>query len=171
MARCCTRERNCIPQKTSGNSTEYDWHTRELPPLPNGTFVLIQGKDKKWKKQGKVIEVLDHHQYRVCLFGSGRTTLRNCRFLHECVQIEPMPTITSMPEIQNPTDQPAQPTERQEPGTPQIVEQSNEAAIPPVNLAEPLPQELNSSEQSITQSPLPRALRNLQDFNIPGLKE
>ena len=78
-----------------------------------------------------------------------------------------MPTITSLPEIQNPTDQPAQPTERQEPGTPQIIEQSNEAAIPHVNLAEPLTQELNSSEQSITKSPLPHALRSLQDFNIP----
>ena len=59
--------------------------TRELPPLPIGTFVLIQGKDKKWKKQGKVIEVLDRRQYRVCLFGSGRITLWNQLYLARTV--------------------------------------------------------------------------------------
>ena len=48
-------------------STEYNWHTKELPAIPLGTLVLIQGKDKKCRKKGKVIDTLDHRQYYICL--------------------------------------------------------------------------------------------------------
>lgn len=52
-------------------STEYNRHTKELPPIPLGRLVLIQGKDRKWRKQGRVIDALNHCQYLIRLMGSG----------------------------------------------------------------------------------------------------
>ena len=54
---------------------------RVLAPLQVGTHVVVKGGDKKWSKQGKIIEFLGNRQYRVNLLGSGRITLRNRRFL------------------------------------------------------------------------------------------
>ena len=58
--------------------------TRELSPLRVGSEVIIQGKDKKWNRQGKIVEVLPHRQYRVRLADSGRLALQNRRFLKHC---------------------------------------------------------------------------------------
>ena len=40
----------------------------------------MQGKNKKWSKQGEIIEALKYRQYQVKVYGSGRITLQNCRF-------------------------------------------------------------------------------------------
>ena len=63
---------------------EYNRHTRSLKPLSEGTHVLIQGKDKRWNRQGEVVECLNNRQYRIRLLGSGRVTLRNRRFIKPC---------------------------------------------------------------------------------------
>ena len=45
---------------------ERDWcHGRSLCEIPAGAYVLIQSKNKKWNKQGVVIETLANRQYRI----------------------------------------------------------------------------------------------------------
>ena len=68
---------------------KYNEHTRPLPELPAETLVLIQGKDKKWVKQGRIVEILDNRQYRIKTLGSGRLTLQNRRFIRPCYSITP----------------------------------------------------------------------------------
>jgi hypothetical protein len=62
-------------------------HTKRLPPLANGTVVLVQNqtgnKPKNWSKSGVIVEARNHEQYMVKLDGSGRATLRNRRFLRQ----------------------------------------------------------------------------------------
>ena len=70
-------------------ATRYNQHTRALGELAVGTYVLIQTAKNKWKKQGVIVEKLDHRQYRVKVLGSGRVTLRNRRFLKPCAAITP----------------------------------------------------------------------------------
>ena len=60
-------------------------HTKVLKPLNMSNVVLVQNqagrRGKKWDRTGVVIEVLDHDQYRIRMDGSGRSSLRNRRFL------------------------------------------------------------------------------------------
>ena len=130
-------------------------------------FVLIQGKDKRWKKQGKIIDILDHRQYRIRLLGSGRTTLRNRRFLRACTHINPTLGTEWLPQ--------APPPEETNLQTPVQKQQEESQAPESFNSSveeEPLTSEvttLNGKESS--KSYIPRALKNIQSFNKPGLKE
>ena len=60
-------------------------HTKQLEPLKLSDFVMVQNQRghhaKKWDKSGTVIEIMGHDQYRIRMDGSGRTSLRNRRFL------------------------------------------------------------------------------------------
>ena len=62
-------------------------HTRRLPPLAVGDTVCIQNQTGnhplKWDKTGRVVEVRQFDQYLVRVDGSGRTTLRNRKFLRK----------------------------------------------------------------------------------------
>ena len=69
--------------------TRYNQHTRALPDLSVGTNVLIQTGKSKWKRQGVIVERLAHRQYRIKVYGSGRITLRNRRFIKPCTIITP----------------------------------------------------------------------------------
>ena len=93
-------------------------HTKRLPPLKVGDFVLIQNQTGphplKWDKTGTVIEVWQFDQYTVRVDGSGRVTLRNTKFLRKYLPVH-MPTLKGtllkLKEI-SPThrDQPVSPT-------------------------------------------------------------
>ena len=60
-------------------------HTKTLSPLPLGTKVLIQNQTgnhpRRWDKTGVIVECRGHDQYLVKVDGSGRTTLRNRKYL------------------------------------------------------------------------------------------
>ena len=62
-------------------------HTRSLPPLKVSDTVIIQNQvgnhPRKWDKTGKVVEVKQYNQYIIKVDGSGRTTLRNRKFLRK----------------------------------------------------------------------------------------
>ena len=62
-------------------------HTRSLPPLKVSDTVIVQNQvgnhPKKWDKTGRVVEVKQHQQYLIRVDGSGRTTLRNRKFLRK----------------------------------------------------------------------------------------
>jgi hypothetical protein len=59
--------------------------TRALEPLKAGDRVFVQNQvgnhATKWDRSGMVVDVRDNDQYVVKVDGSGRTTLRNRRFL------------------------------------------------------------------------------------------
>ena len=145
-------------------------NAKELPALEVGTHVIMQGKDKRWVKTGNIVERLPHRQYRIKLGGSGRITLQNRRFIRKCLGIAPphqsihdydqlggnQYTITHA----TPANEVPEDVQQQRPS-----HQSDEPVID-----EGL-QPTGQSPQVVRQQKVPRALRNLQNFNKPGLKE
>lgn len=95
----------------------------------------------RWRNQGVIVEALPFRQYRVRMLGSGRITLRNRRFLKECQPIHPH-TQSAVPK--------------------EPISTHTQSAVP----NEP------TSTTARTEVPsIPRALKNLADFNKKGLKE
>ncbi|XP_048576073.1 uncharacterized protein LOC116603222 [Nematostella vectensis] len=74
-------------------------HARPLRPLAIGTRVFLQNQQgpnpNKWDRSGVVVEAAGHDQYRVKVYGSGRVTLRNRRFLRAYTPA--LPTIPQAP--------------------------------------------------------------------------
>ena len=74
-----------LSRRHLSKKAELEQGTRQLTPLTLGAVVSVQnqaGPHKlKWDKSGTVVEVLDHHQYKVKMDGSGRVSLRNQAFL------------------------------------------------------------------------------------------
>ena len=68
-------------------------------PLQTGDTVAIQSPlNHQWNTTGKVITALPNRQYRIKVDRSGRTTLRNHRFLRKCkfkTASKPIPSATS----------------------------------------------------------------------------
>ena len=60
-------------------------HTKLLAPLIVGQVVLVQNQTGnnplRWNKSGQVVEVLPFDQYRIKMDGTGRSSLRNRKFL------------------------------------------------------------------------------------------
>ena len=158
----------------------YDHRTHTLQPLTLGSHVLVQNKHakrnlNKWTLSGRVVEILDHRQYKVKMDGSGRVSLRNRRHLR------PYPTLldnNSQENIPYLKHRVADNSPKQIPhpsATTVITDdrlsnsQSNhgEAEVPST------PPAINNTGGSSNQSKLrlPRALSNLNDYNKPGNKE
>ena len=146
----------------------------DCPSCSAGTYVLIQSKNKKWNKQGVIIETLDNRQYRIKVKGSGRVTLRNRRFIKPCSIIQPQTAITTKPHHhQIPIDISLQTQTAQE------NEQTNTNTTSPADdIAQPLPQpphgeggNNNDAEAPPAPPRVPLAIRKLMTFNQPGLKE
>ena len=99
-------------------------HTKRLPVLRIGDNVRLQNQTGnfplKWDKTGIIIEVRQFDQYLVKIDGSGRTTLRNRKFLRKYLPVQPtVPTRliaddmnTDNQPLPDVTDQPTTPTER-----------------------------------------------------------
>ena len=138
---------------------------RELTPLPLGTNVVVQGDGKKWECMGNIVEVLPHRQYRIRMFHSGRVVLRNRRFLREYSTVIP-PVIRPLPAIIPETS--TADSEVPSPDTPVTLDPTRLAQDTPDNNTtqevDPVP------EQTVSRS-IPRALKSLQNYNKPGLKE
>ena len=160
-------------------ATKYNAHTRPLKELAPGTYVLIQGKNRKWNKQGVILEQLDHRQYNIKVLGSGRVTLRNRRFIKPCSIIQPPSTI--------PTE-PTPSTQQQQQTSIDISSRSYPPAIEPEEstrldnhsaptdnsrnvLPSTSPPHQPERGDNDTQQKLPLALRKLTTFNKPGLRE
>ena len=58
----------------------------------------------RWDKTGIIVEVQDHVQYVVRLHGSGRCTLRNRHFIHQCTPFCNDSRYTEWPTTNNPTE-------------------------------------------------------------------
>ena len=63
-------------------------HSQELDPLREGERVYVQNqaglRGNKWDNVGVVRRVMGNRQYEVTLDKTGRTTVRNRRFLRPC---------------------------------------------------------------------------------------
>ena len=66
-------------------------HMKRLAALVIGDYVRIQNQagpqPNKWDEMGHVVEVLQFDQYVVRVDGSGRTTLRNRKFLRKYILV------------------------------------------------------------------------------------
>ena len=127
-------------------------HSQPLSALEVGCKVFIQNQDKsskgykKWDRTGTVIVLHDNDQYSICVDGTGRTTLRNRRFLKrfqgpvKAVAMNNPHVITQRPPL------PPSPTKNQESNT--IVEHA-----PP------------SDKQSSVDEQVVQPIRNLPSEN------
>ena len=168
------KRKQIFARKNKAIQLHYNKSTRLLPELPVGTKVLIQGKNKKWTKQGEIVEALKYRQYQVKVYGSGRTTLQNRRFLRPFHAIEPVPSQSANSIPQAPL------------GPPQVqqrisVELSTTNTPPqqqlpdrlPVNRLPPIVEDEEEVNRDTAVAPkrTPRSLRNLATYNKPGLRE
>ena len=164
----------------------YNEKTRNLIPLTIGTKVFVQGLDKKWRKHGVVVDVLQNRQYRIRLDGSGRVTLQNRRFLQKSTTtLLPKATVHvgAPPDAEH--DNPALKTTEADENTQYTSQECSASSEEPMNQhashqVAP-PSEHQQVPQGVTASPqvpgtggdlhtrrMPRELRNLQDYNRPG---
>ena len=147
---------------------EYNRHTRSLKPLSGGTHVLIQGKDKRWNRQGEVVECLNNRQYRIRLLGSGRVTLRNRRFIKPCHQTKPTLQLYSSEDLHNSTD-----TDLSQENS--SINESNPSNDGVTHNESGQDTSIGNSGRQIAPAPkpprTPRALRILRSYNNRGLKE
>ena len=142
----------------------YNAHTKALPPLEVGSKVWIQEKTGKhhWLKTGRVVEKLDFRQYRVKMDHSGRVSLQNRRFLKPCYNMQQTPVIIPSPCVDDDDEYAALPDSNVS------NDDSSDTAVPEQYVTEP---EEADIVQPLVMRKLPRALKNLQDFNLPGRKE
>ena len=150
---------NLLSQRNKQLQLAYNQTAHELSSLSIGDTVVIldptSHKKRKWIRTGTIVEILPFRQYRIKMHGSGRVCLRNRRFLKPIGPINhSYPHISPTNFEQNPA--PAQTAAKD---APQI-----EAPAPATTHA-------NQHLPQPGPAPIPRALKRLQDFNSPGLKE
>ena len=148
----------------------YDTKSHALAPLAVQTNVRIQSH-KRWDRTGRVVEVLPNRQYRIRIDGSGRVTLRNRRFLrvaehklHNSLRssgalISPGSVTPSSAPITSPVELPHREVTEQEQPAPDSEALEQEFVGPA------------TEEPPVAARKLPKALRDIADFNAPGLKE
>ena len=163
------RER-AFADRHAGSYADYNAKSHTLQPLQTQAPVRIQNK-RKWDRTGRIVEVLPHRQYRVRVDGSGRVVLRNRRFL----RLSPhAPPATIIPSADRPNVGPAY----MSPGTqPQQTTVESEEADP---ISEPSTEADETTHVTVQEIPaaappdvakLPKALRDIADFNNRGAKE
>ena len=85
--RTLERREEALSRRHVKDHERWSEHTKRLPPLKVGDNVFIQNQEgnhpRRWEKSGLVVEVKQHNQYVVKNDGSGRTTMRNRKFLRK----------------------------------------------------------------------------------------
>ena len=136
--------------------------TTTMEPLEPGTEVLIQNSGK-WNRYGKILECLPFRQYRVRMCGSGRITLRNRRFLKRTL-VTRNSTLLPLSTNNDPVT-PAQNLHSEGTGNDTLAEPNlNDSNTP----SEP---ETPNLIPEASRETIPKAIRDLEAYNKPGLKE
>ena len=155
---------------------KHDAKAHELTPLTLGTNVVVQGKDKKWDRTARIVEVLPNRQYHIRMFHSGRVTLRNRRYLREYTATTPE-VHQPIPSASLPGSTPSATTEYDTPNL-HVPSRPPQINIDPDSLQEELPVATTGNIRlpsppttTKTVQRVPRVLTNLFDYNKPGLKE
>ena len=153
----------------------YNFGTRRLQPLVVSQSVLVQDQvhgTKRWNRSGVVVKCLPHRQYKVRLYDTGNTTVRNRRFLkpantipqHTRPYSRPVPG-PNLPtnDISNHEDPPAAAVDEWN------VQQPHQVLTRPTTTTTPPPMQTSSTPHAIGKEQM--MLRRLRPFNRPGLKE
>ena len=155
-------------------------HSRNLLPLKIGDRCMVQNQagnhPKRWDRSGVVTEVLPFDKYTVKIDGSSRVTQRNRRFLKSYTPVTTAVAVENRP-------------------LPSVMENVSGGALnrpsahveieplvsPTTPRCDPVmgtemhqhPDPANRETRSAPPKPkrMPLALRKLQDYNNPGLKE
>ena len=190
------RER-AYEKRNADVKARYDATAHPLAPLATRTRVTVQTK-KRWDRSGVIVDVLPNRQYRVKVDGSGRVILRNRRYLkplgsmsqpitrHQGSGLSGTPNVKSEA---NPSHEAAR-TEREEPRitdeeklsdegdqsaqeeTPDANESaSQEVAHPNQGETHDDGQRESAQEEDASRKKLPKALRDIADYNAKGTEE
>ena len=160
----------------------YNTTAHPLEPLNVQTPVMIQTKGR-WDKSGRIVEVLEHRQYRVRVNGSGRVTIRNRRFLRpvsesiSTASSSPTPSPSELgPHVHShdrqPEYQPSSSSNEHDSSsststTEPLATNNLPSAEVPATVSTPstrMPPMNNAAPARV-----PKALRDLRDYNSPGL--
>lgn len=166
--------------------------SKYLPPLQIGDRCLIQNQygnhPKKWDRSGKVVEVYPFDQYMVLIDGSRRLTKRNRKFLKKYTPPTaslPFSAPLATPTLAPPSTVTPNITEDLVSDAPQVVTEDlvSESDAPQVVTKSPVKPGASrfsvaggdggsqNSRQAMRPRKLPLSLRQLQDYNAPGLEE
>ena len=172
-----TEREKMLAQRNKSMEEAYNRISRELRPLEVRDRICIQN-GKRWDRTGRIVEVMPNRQYRVRVDGSGRVTLRNRRFLR---------LIGNEAQQHTQTGQTAHTTPKMliQPAT-----ITPSPTLTPLNGTESTPLEMGPSSISEESSPtpsvvsmpqqeaprpvaqrVPKMLRDITDFNNPGLRQ
>lgn len=166
------------------SAEQWTEHTRRLPPLVVGDHVRIQNQTgqfpTKWDKTGRITEVKQFDQYVVKTDGSGRSTLRNRKFLRKFMPVKQPADRRSI--LEDLKFLPHHDNTRQAP-QPVIDTPKNNSPTIPTTFPEPRAMPQSPDENTTPAPPLPNpgrdnaprkpplALRRLMDYNSKGLLE
>ena len=152
----------------------YNATAHPLQPLTTRTAVMVQ-TNGKWDRSGRVVEVLPHRQYHVKVDGSGRVTLRNRRFLRPIAgSAESTTTLSGRGCPEAPTAAPVEGTAPTEANPPPVSREQRQVQFEPQradsgpSTASRRPPTPPVSDHTVPE-PLPKAIRDLLDYNAPGL--
>ena len=153
-------------------------HTKSLPPLNVGDYVRVQNQignmPRRWDKSGIVTEVRPFDQYVVKIDGSNRVSLRNRRFLRKYTPMfpskRPSPLKINIELMKSSLSTPRAVITRRDSHT---EDWPNSTPTPDPTFDSGHDDPDTSQQQVCTPQPkkAPLALRRLEGFNKPGLKE
>ena len=174
-----TQREQAFADRNKHLASTYNQHANPLTPLTVRTEVMIQEKGR-WRKLGRVVEVLPNRQYKIKTEGSGRITIRNRRFLkavNKAQDLTQSPLHLPFPDIpQNPTP-PLEHTMRKTQSHPQrhslpavtLSPNENGPSHPPPQI--PQEQDGNCNSEMERQPTQKNVLKRMDDFNRKGLAE
>ena len=166
-----------LSKRNQDLASRYNQSAHNLPPLTTGTRVYIQSTKRRrarWNRTGVIAECLPNRQYYVKVFGSGRTTLRNRRFLKPAPITQALPSPLISPTLNTPTgvQEDAATMDSVAPETTPDPGVSNSDIIPQTFTTNASPTAIEAaSPPSGTENSVPRALKCLKTYNAPGLCE
>ena len=183
-----------LQQRNKRLLNKYNSTAHALKPLTIGTKVVVQSNTGRrlWNRTGVIVECLPYRQYTVRMNGSGRVTLRNRRFLRPDYVL-PHPLISPSAHVsEKPSKLTVPPNSIQ---SDQLIAPPAPLPRDISELSSGLPA-IDSANQSLPSSPsrtstlsegtvtptetpdvppmkskIPRMLRNLHTYNLPGRKE
>ncbi len=132
-------------------------HSRQLSPLRIGDHVMVP---TKWDKSGIVVEVLQHHQYRIKIDGAGRCTLRNRQFLRKFTPYRSLSTAWG----RDPTYRPSPPPVQTPPPTPADIQTLTNPAGPTYSV-------IQGTNNRAPPPPPPALHKSSRTKQVPGWHE
>lgn len=167
-----------LAKRAARDKEKWTRGSRELPPLCMGQRVAVQNQSgnqpTRWDRRGIVVEILPHHQYKIKLDGSNRTTLRNRKYIRPYAAM--FQDIQASPQQNLPKAVPQQnlPKIAPQPNLPEMAPQPNLPEIAPQQILPEAGSHVPPTpmRQSPPRSPRQQSFQQLQSptrQNIPPI--